>query len=377
MFQLLALVAIIVSVAFFGHLVPIEAKAFLYSVSLSIKEILLFIMPFIVFALIFSSINNLKQSAIKFIILLVITIFLSNLASSLIAYSVGYFFIQNTLAIDSVSQNQGIISPLWSFKLPMLISNFQALAFGFFIGMLMSIFLPKRSKELSHKISDLTLFVLTVFLAPVIPIFVLGLALKMQHDQILFTIFKSYSVTFVIITSATYLYVFFLYGAANSFRITSWIASIANMAPAFITAMSTMSSNATMPLTLEGSKKNIKQHEVMSSVVPITASFHLVGDCFFIIILSMIISSGYSLDITDYTTFLLYFLLFKFAIVAIPAGGIVVMLPILEKYLHFSPEMLSLITALYIVFDPIITSANVMGNGAFTIMFTKLYDKLK
>ncbi len=111
--------------------------------------------------------------------------------------------------------------------------------------------------------------------------------------------------------------------------------------------------------------------------MPITASFHLVGDCFFIIILSMIIASGYSLCTTDYVTFLLYFLLFKFAIVAVPAGGIMVMLPILEKYLKFSPEMLSLITALYIVFDPIITSANVMGNGAFAIMFTKLYDKLK
>lgn len=374
MLQLLALIAIIVSVAFFGHLVPIEAKTFLYSISLSIKEILLFMMPFIVFSLIFSSINNLKQSAIKFITLLIITIFLSNLASSLIAYSIGCFITQNTLAVQSIIQNQEVISPLWSFKLPALISNFQALACGFIIGILMSIFLPKRSKELSLKVSDLTLFILKLFLAPVIPIFILGLALKMQHEQILFTIFKSYSITFIIIASATYLYVFFLYGAANSFRITSWITSIANMAPAFITAMSTMSSNATMPLTLEGSKKNVKQQDVVSSVVPITASFHLVGDCFFIIILSMIITP---LSATDYTTFLLYFLLFKFAIVAIPAGGIVVMLPILEKYLQFSPEMLSLITALYIVFDPIITSANVMGNGAFAIMFTKFYDKLK
>ncbi len=130
-------------------------------------------------------------------------------------------------------------------------------------------------------------------------------------------------------------------------------------------------------LLLKEAKKNAKQPDIASSVVPITASFHLVGDCFFIIILSMIIASGYSLFTIDYVTFLPYFLLFKFAIVAVPAGGIMVMLPILEKYLKFSPEMLSLITALYIVFDPIITSANVMGNGAFTMMFAKLYDKLK
>ncbi|WP_341807801.1 cation:dicarboxylate symporter family transporter [Wolbachia endosymbiont (group E) of Neria commutata] len=377
MLQLFTLLAIIAFAAFFGHSVAIEAKTFLYSVSLSIKEVLLFIMPFIVFTLIFSSVNNLKQSAVKFILLLVITIFLSNLASSLIAYSVGYFIIKNTGSMHDIAQHKEAIAPLWSFELPTLLSNFHALAFGFISSIIASLLLPKKSKELSQKMLDLTLFVLKVFLTPVIPIFVLGLALKMQHDEVLSLIFKNYSIIFIIITSVAYLYVFLLYGAANSFKITNWVASIGNMMPAFITAMSTMSSNATMPLTLEGSKKNVKQDNVASSVIPITASFHLVGDCFFIIILSMMITSGYPLCTTDYVTFLVYFLLFKFAIVAVPAGGIVVMLPILEKYLKFSPEMLSLITALYIVFDPIITSANVMGNGAFTMMFTKLYNKLK
>nr|WP_246168446.1 cation:dicarboxylase symporter family transporter [Wolbachia endosymbiont of Ctenocephalides felis wCfeT] len=372
----MTLLAVIISVAFFGHLASVEETTFLYSVSLSIKEVLLFIMPFIVFALIFSSINNLKQSAVKFIILLVITIFLSNLASSLIAYSVGHFIVQSAHSIQNMEYKE-TVTPLWSFKLPMLFSNFHALAYGCVSSIVLSTLLPKKSKELSDKMSDLTLFVLKVLLTPIVPVFVLGLVLKMQHDQVLSVIFKDYSIIFIIITSAAYFYVFLLYGAASSFRVIRWIASISNMAPAFITAMSTMSSNATMPLTLEGCKKNTKQQDTTSSVVPITASFHLVGDCFFIIILSMIIASGYALSTTDYITFLLYFLLFKFAIVAVPAGGIVVMLPILEKYLQFSPEMLSLITALYVVFDPIITSVNVMGNGAFTMIFTKFYDKVK
>lgn len=376
MLQLLTLLAVITSVIFFGHLVPMEVKTFLYSISLSIKEILLFIMPFIVFALIFSSVNNLKQSAIKFILLLIITIFLSNLASSLIAYSVGHFITQNTYSIQDITYEETIV-PLWSFELPPLLSNFHALAYGFTSSLMASVLLPKKSKELSHKMSDFILFVLKTFLTPVIPVFILGFALKMQHDQVLSTIFRDYSIIFIIIMSVTYLYIFLLYGAANSFKITGWITSISNMVPAFIAAMSTMSSSVAMPLTLEGSKKNVKQPDIASSVVPITASFHLVGDCFFIIILSMIMTFGGALSATDYVTFFLYFLLFKFAIVAVPAGGIMVMLPILEKYLKFSPEMLSLITALYIVFDPIITSANVMGNGAFTIMFTKLYDKLK
>jgi Na+/H+-dicarboxylate symporter len=75
---------------------------------------------------------------------------------------------------------------------------------------------------------------------------------------------------------------------------------------------------------------------------------------------------------SKYFGILWYFVLAKFAVAAVPAGGILVMLPILEKYLHFSPDMLSLITALYIMFDPIITSINVLGNGAFATIFKRI-----
>ncbi|QKX02808.1 hypothetical protein GOY07_01015 [Wolbachia endosymbiont of Litomosoides sigmodontis] len=139
--------------------------------------------------------------------------------------------------------------------------------------------------------------------------------------------------------------------------------------------MSTISNNATMPLILEWNKKKCKATNLATSVVAIIVGFHLVSDCFFIIILSMIIISGCAS--MNYITFLLYFLSFKFAIVAVQVERIMVMLPILKKYLKSSQKILSFITALYAVFYPLITSANVMSNGAFTIMFIKLYDKFK
>ncbi len=78
-----------------------------------------------------------------------------------------------------------------------------------------------------------------------------------------------------------------------------------------------------------------------------------------------------------YLTFTLYFVLAKFSVAAIPGGGIIVMLPILEGYLGFNAEMMSLITALYILFDPVITCANVLGNGAFTKMMDRFFRKRK
>ena len=76
-------------------------------------------------------------------------------------------------------------------------------------------------------------------------------------------------------------------------------------------------------------------------------------------------------SLLNYLIFSMYFVIAKFSVAAVPGGGILVMLPIPKTYLGFNTEMMSLITALYLLFDPVITCANVLGNGAFA----KLIDR--
>ena len=131
-----------------------------------------------------------------------------------------------------------------------------------------------------------------------------------------------------------------------------------------------MSSVAAMPLTLVGVEKNAKNPEVSRSIIPATVNIHLIGDCFAIPIFAFAILKSFGVlepSCFNYIVFAFYFVLAKFSVAAVPGGGILVMLPILETYLGFNGEMLSLITTLYILFDPLITSANILGNGAFAL----------
>ena len=79
----------------------------------------------------------------------------------------------------------------------------------------------------------------------------------------------------------------------------------------------------------------------------------------------------------SYLIFAAYFVMAKFSVAGVPGGGILVMLPVLESYLGFNGEMLSLITALYILFDPVITCANVLGNGGFAITIERFFKTEK
>ena len=81
-------------------------------------------------------------------------------------------------------------------------------------------------------------------------------------------------------------------------------------------------------------------------------------------------------SIGQYSTFVMYFVLARFGVAAIPGGGILVIWPVLSNQLGFNTEMLSLIHALYIMFDCILTTISVMGNGAFALLFCRIYNKI-
>lgn len=147
------------------------------------------------------------------------------------------------------------------------------------------------------------------------------------------------------------------------------------MLPAAITGFCTMSSATAMPLTLIGVEKNAHNPDLARSIVPATVNVHLIGDCFAIPIFAYAILKNFGFaepSLISYLIFAGYFVFAKFSVAAIPGGGVLVMLPILETNLGFNSEMLSLITALYVLFDPIITCANVFGNGGFALVMSKL-----
>lgn len=361
----------------FGKFVPIEIKALIYALSLTIKETLIFFLPFLIFAFLFSSMCQLQKGALKFALFLIPLICFSNFTSAMVAYGVGNLALNNNHLLSTVAHaSETTLEPMWNFVLPRLVSNDYALLFGLVFGIVFAFFAPKQAQRISDKLLNVTSFVLKNLFIPVMPIFILGFSLKLQHEQILPLICKDYLFVFLLIASASYGYIIFLYGLFNSFKVNAWLTSFQNMIPALISGFSTMSSAASMPYTIMGSEKNVSNPEITRAVIPATTNNHLIGDCFAIPIFALAILISFNLPMPSYTTyciFAFYFVLAKFAVAGVPGGGVLVMLPVLEQHLGFSPMMLSLITTLYIIFDPLITSANVAGNGAFAMFFSKVY----
>lgn len=372
------LVLIIVGSLLLGDFLPIDVKRFFYTTSMTIKEILIFALPAIIFSFVFACILSLKKGSFIFVGMLLLMLTCSNMLSALVAYGTANVIWDYVAQVSSEAlEKKGTLVALWSLKLPKWIPNDYALFSAMFIGAFFTIINSKKAIDVAERLKNGANFFLQKCLVPIVPLFILGFVLHLQHEGILSSVLKQYGPLLIVIVSTQLIYIFLLYGLGVRFKFRKWVQAIKNVIPSAIGGFSTMSSAAAMPLTLGGAQKNSGDPDKASAVIPITVSIHLVGCSIAIPILAICIlkTFGHTLpDFSTYVVFALYFVLAKYAVAAVPGGGIIVMLPILEKYLGFNAEMLSLITTLYILFDAFVTMANVLGNGAFCVLYIKIYN---
>jgi Na+/H+-dicarboxylate symporter len=351
------LLSIIGAIFVFDGVIPYAAKAHVFALSMLVKSIIIFSLPFIIFMLLFKTVSKLSRDATKVILLILGGVCCSNFLSTMVSYQIGSSVYHMELSL-AVPQDVAGLSPAWSLAVPSVISNDIAMFSGLILGVLMSFIAPKAALTVSNVFDKIVANCFKV-LTLIVPVFIA----------------KDYALIFSLVALSLTAYIAFIYLAANRFRLQGCIESLKNMVPAAIAGFSSMSSAAAMPLTIMGTEKNVQNPAISRLAIPATVNIHLIGDCFAIPIFAFAVMKNYGIEepmFYSYLIFALYFVMAKFSVAAIPGGGILVMLPVLESQLCFTAEMASMITALYILFDPVITCFNVLGNGGFSMVLDRL-----
>jgi Na+/H+-dicarboxylate symporter len=355
--------------------IPYEIKSTIYACSLTIKSVVLFILPFIIFGLLFRTFVKLSNQAVGIFFLIFGSLCISNFFNTLVSGYAGSLLYGVNFDLNVISDSGSSLEPRFLFLIPNFIKNEIALVGGIVAGLATVAWNKKLALSISEKM-DFVLKKLFSVVSLLVPLFVVGFVLKCASDGNLTTIIKNYSQILLIFIVYASIYVSLFFFVACKFSLADCLANLKNMVPAWLTAFSTMSSALTMPVTILSAEKNAKNKELAGSVVSATVNIHLLGDCLAIPLLAYAILKSYGLEspsIEAYLAFTIFFVIAKFSVAAVPAGGIIVMTPILEKYLNFTPEMSDLIIAIYIVFDPFVTGFNVLGNGALAKLIDNIY----
>ena len=375
----IAMIMIFFFVFVLGGITPIYLKQFFYSVSLLIKEVIVFLLPAMIFSFLFFSLISLKEKAFLFIVLLLTTVAASNFTAIMTGYSVGITtlpFIHPNLSDGNIETVK--LTPLWSLNIPRIITNEPAMILGILTGLFFALRPNKKAEKFAAKMNNACVSFLRKFFLPILPLFILGFVFKLEHEKLLDQVLGTYSPVLFVVVCAQVGYITLLYMLASGFKIKTFLRYIENILPATITGFSTISSAATLPVTMIASERNLNNAKFARMITPATCNIHTLGSALGLTILSLATIMAFNKPLPELSSFLqfaAYYTLAKFAVAGIPGGVVIVVTPLLEAYLGFTPDMIGLITALYLLFDPFGTATNVTCNGAFALLFSKIYKQ--
>ncbi|AIK97281.1 cation:dicarboxylate symporter family transporter [Candidatus Odyssella acanthamoebae] len=379
------LVLCVILAFFTAGFMDVSWVSFFYSLSCALKDFLMMVLPFVIISYMSSAILSLEQKAPMLIVSILVMVCLSNLAAVFTSYGVSLIalpFVTSGKMVD-LAATKDLIAPLFSIPFPQVLEPKWAMITGLIYGLTFSLYPHKKANDLVLKMRDLVTKILQKTFIPLLPVYVFGFVLKMQIEGNLSVLFQTCGQVILLMIGVILGYILLLYTIAANFSPKKLVGYLRNIFPAALTGFTTMSSAATMPLTLTATEENMGDKNFTQLIIPATVNIHLLGDALGIPILGLatLQLSGLPLpDLTSFAVFAGFFCLAKFSTAGIPGGGILVLLPTLQTHLGLSAEMIGFVTTLYILQDCIFTSSNVVGNGGFALLmhrFMKLIRLVK
>jgi hypothetical protein len=372
---------VLVTYLLVADVLPTVTHQFFYTLSLLIKDILILMMPVTVAFFIAYAISSFERKAPLFIITLLLFEGFSNFSSVWYAFFCAHFAADQMPSFGVTTLSSDFIA-LW--RLPLNKPSWWSAEKGAIVGLVLGcINAFSKNPLLSTMIAKgkgIVEWVLTRVFARLIPLFILGFAVQMYQTHLLNHVFTHYSFLVLWLVLFLILYIFFLFTLGAGYSFQKVIVHIKNLLPAGGISLTSGCSLSTMPWTIEGTAKNLQNPDLAKAIIPATTNIQQIGDCIAQAFLCFLIYQhfyGVSPDLITWISFSFVFVLARFATAAVLGGAIFIMLPLYETYLDFNPEMIAIILALNVFLDPLITSCNVMANGALCRVFERAWNKIQ
>lgn len=341
------------------------------------SQFLGFAIPLIILGLVAPAISDLGGRAGKMLIVTVALAYGSTIFAGLVSYLTGASvfpdMIQNNSVLSTVAEDQDL-QAYFSVNIPPLMNVMTALVLAFTLGLGLSAIKGTTLKTAIHEFEEVIITTIKTAIIPILPFYIFGIFLDMTNEgqiySILTVFIKIIGVIFLIHIGILVLQ-FCIAGIVskkNPFRML-W-----NMLPAYFTALGTQSSAATIPVTLEQTRKNGVSEDTAGFVIPLCSTIHMSGSTLKIVAcaLALMIMNGMPYDFGMFFGFICMLGITMVAAPGVPGGAIMASLGLLQSMLGFNQEAQALMIALYIAMDSFGTACNVTGDGAIAVIIDKI-----
>jgi len=265
-----------------------------------------------------------------------------------------------------------VIEPLIQIAIPPLFGIMSALAAAFIFGLGIAASGADGLKRLFDEGRDVIKVLLLSVIIPLLPVYIAGVFAELAAAGTVFATLRTFGLVLVLSISLHWAWILILYLIAAVRTRRSPLPLIGRMLPAYFTALGTMSSAATIPVTLQSVRSNGVRSDIAGFTVPLCATTHLAGSTITIVacaVAVMVLQDALAIPgLLSMLPFILTLGVVMLAAPGVPGGAVMAAVGLLGSMLGFGETAIALMIALYMAQDSFGTACNVTGDGAIALL---------
>ena len=339
-----------------------------------------FMIPLIILFFITNGISRIGEGSGKVVGATLGTAYLSTLGAGTLAYLVAIFVMPKITDGGSVPEESSGLEPFFEFEITPLMDILTALVLAFAFGIVITLTKSQLMAKWFEEGKNITEFLIEKVVIPILPFYIAGVFAGMASEGTIFTTLAVFGVVLLVAVLLHWVWIVVQYSVAGAALGKNPFRMIKNMIPAYFTALGTMSSAATIPVTLKQTKQNGVRNRIADFVVPLCANIHLSGSTITIVSCSIAVMSVLpDYELPGFGAMFGTIMLLGVVMIAapgVPGGAIMAASGILMSNLGFNEAAVAFMIALYMAQDSFGTATNITGDGAVSAIIDAYEQKL-
>lgn len=364
-----------------GIVIGLIVPKFITRIIVTFKEVfgqfLEFTIPLIIIFFIVSGIASFGKHSGKMLGLTSAIAYSSSVLAGILAFIVAIIFIP-MLAGQSggAAEEAAGFEPFFELTIEPITGVMTALVAAFVFGIGITRLNSPTLKSFFDEGKEIIERMIWKIIIPILPFYIASIFAELAADGTVLDTLKAFGLVLVLAVVVHWVWLTILFMIAGAFTGKNPFSALKTMLPAYFTGLGTMSSAATIPVTVRQSKENDVSDGIADSAVPLSATIHLSGSTVTIVLCSvavMVLSNGLSMPtFSMILPFILMLGIIMIAAPGVPGGAVMAAIGLLSTMLGFDETALGLMIGLYMAQDSFGTAANVTGDGAIALIVDKV-----
>ncbi|WP_394271239.1 dicarboxylate/amino acid:cation symporter [Anaerococcus nagyae] len=350
------------------------------TIKLTLGQLIFYSVPVIILGFITPAIVSLSEDAGKVLSATLIICYISSLGAAVFSLIVGRSIIPNLHIASNLAAEKSIPDSVFELTIDPIMPVMTALVTSIIVGLAVVWTKSETWIKLLKEFNNIVLEIVNRIIIKTLPFYIFTTFAGLSYTGVINTQLPVFIKVILIVILMHYIWLAILYLVAGAISKTNPLEVLKHYGPAYVTAVGTMSSAATLSVALESaSKAKTLDAKIRDFVLPLCSNTHLCGsvltETFFVMVVSQILY-GKLPDVSSMIMFVILLGVFAIGAPGVPGGTVMASLGLIISVLGFDDSGTALMLSIFALQDSFGTACNITGDGAIALMVTGLFNRV-